>query len=139
MKTFPYSLLRSWPDLWRYPDLMQCVLTGTEDIEPSRAVLSIARGIATQRSPEDVLRSLLESKDFRAVHFLLGMPHLKNEIGDGYPKLKAEAIDFIKSVHFELAARLFELEARESRLGLKEVSPGDYIRTFIEADAAKAD
>lgn len=139
MKTFPSSLLRNWPDLWRYPDLMQCVATGTEDIEPSGAVLSIAQGIATQRSPEDVLRSLLESKNFRAVHFMLDMPHLKNEIGDGYAKLKADALDFIKSIHFELVARLFELEARESRLGLKAVSSGDHIRDIIEADAANAD
>jgi hypothetical protein len=139
MKKFPSQALKGWPDLWRYPDLMVALATGVEDIDSSSAVLTLARGIANERTPEDVLRSLLEARHFRTVRFLLGMPSFRDQLGDNYFRLEAEAADCIERIHFELVARDFELRARENRLGLTVTLRGDEIQHVIQEDALRAD
>lgn len=133
MKTFPSLLLRNWPSLWRYPDLAALLATDMAEIDTKTAALTIARGINKDTSPADVLRSLLDVKNFRTANFLLGTKAFREQAGGAFTLLAAEAADAIRRARFELLARRFELEARANRLGqTPEVSEEELERAFNE-------
>ena len=127
------NILNQWDELWRYPDLVVALeQTDAEDFSPKIFAKGLIVGLASLRSPQECLLSLLRGGEFQSAERVLDSASFEAAVNpDDHEALFQELDKARRDAAEEVRARTAALQARASRVGLPGMVPVDVVEKRV--------
>ena len=121
------NILHHWPGLWRYPNLLVTLeRVDTERTTATTLAKGLIDGLASPRSPQDCLLSLLDRGEFQMAERVLGTEDFKTAIDLNDYEALCQELDMARHrAADDIRSRIAVLGARASRVGLPSEPPAD--------------